>query len=89
MREGEFISICPSRDKGADEFWVDFTDLEVDGMVSLQEIGHRSERPRLSSARLEECPGNPLSLWCSVPSVLFPTATLYNVKPSRRRMCRL
>lgn len=49
MGEGEFFSRCPSRDKGADEFWVDFIDLEVDGMVSLQEIGHRSERLRDSA----------------------------------------
>ena len=42
--EGKFISRCPSRDKGADEFWVDFIDLEVDGMVSLEEIGHRSRK---------------------------------------------
>ena len=59
--EGKFISRCPSRDKGADEFWVDFIDLEVDGMVSLKEIGHRNERLR-DSARFEECPGIPHSL---------------------------
>ena len=47
--EGKFISRCPSRDKGADEFWVDFIDLEVDGMVSLKEIGHRNERLRDSA----------------------------------------
>lgn len=42
--ECEFISRCPSKDEEADEFWVAVIDQELDGIVILKKIGHRSER---------------------------------------------
>ena len=59
--EWEFISGCPSKDEGAEEFWVGFIDQEMDGMISLKKTDQGAKGWGLHSARLEEC----LScLWC-------------------------